>query len=530
MRPCRNPRSVLIAVLIAALAIPLVGGCGGGGGTSGSDSGAATVATFAYTRTPVTNWDPAAEFAEGLITLQNVYETLLRYQPEEDTFVPVLATDYSQSEDGLVWTFNIREGVKFHDGTDLDAEAVKFSIERTIELGQGAAFIWGPVKSIDVVDSYTVEFRLKYPAPMDLIASSAYAAYILSPTAAKSNPKTWFTEGNEAGSGPYMLQDYQAGQQVVLTKFPEYWGGWDGKHFDKAVIRVVSEAATKRQLITKGDVDITMELPPEDIDALRTDPNVNVVEGTSFQNLFLMMNTRIKPMDNVLVRQAMSYAFPYDDIIKYATGGLATQGRGPVPAGMWGHGEDLFQYTTDMSKAKQLMEQAGLADQEFTITFVHAPGDETQRKCAELWKTNLKQLGIDLKIQPGPWEAIWEKAKSTPPEKAQGVFSLYWWPDVTTPYSFLNAFRTEDPPVFNLAYWSNPAYDKAIDAGAVEAGIDRDRSAQMAIDAQKALIEAAPAIFVLDQKYGYVINKQFGGFKNNPAYAHVVFFYETYPE
>jgi len=518
----------LLPVVMILLVLSLLAGCGDEGTTSGT--GTDDVATFAYTRTPVTNWDPAVEFAEGLITLCNVYETLLRYDPADDTFTPILATEYSSSEDGLTWTFKIREGVKFHDGTDLDAEAVKFSIDRTIELGQGAAFIWDPVESIDVVDPYTVEFKLKYAAPIDLISASAYGSFILSPTAAQSNPDDWFTQGNEAGTGPYMLQSYQPGEQVVLTQFPEYWGGWEGEHYEKAVIRAVSEAATKRQLVTKGDVDITMELPAEDLEALKSDPNVEVLAAPSFQNLFLMMNTQVEPMDNVLVRQAMSYAFPYDDIIDFALGGLATQGRGPVPIGMWGHGDDLFQYTTDMAKAKELMAEAGLEGQEFEITYVYDPGDETQRKCAELWKANLSQIGIDLKIQPGPWEAIWEKAKSTPPAEAQGIFSLYWWPDVTNPYSFLYAFHTEDPPVFNLAYWYNEQYDKMIDDGNVMAGVDREKASEMFIEAQVMLIEQAPAIFAFDQQYGYVIHKGFGGFENNPSYAHVVFFYDCYPQ
>ncbi|HJW76924.1 MAG TPA: ABC transporter substrate-binding protein [Thermoleophilia bacterium] len=516
--------------LAAAIAL-LVAACGGGGdsGTTSGD-GDADVATFAYTRTPVTNWDPAVEFAEGVITLHNVYETLLRYDPAADSFTPVLAESYTKTEDGKTWTFKIRQGVKFHDGTDLDAEAVKFSIERTIELGQGAAFIWGPVKSIDVLDPYTVQFTLTYAAPIDLISASAYGAFIVSPTAVNGHPDDWLTQGNEAGTGPYMLQTYQPGQQVVLTKFPEYWGGWDGKHYEKAVIQVVSEAATKRQLVTKGDVDITMELPAEDIEALKSDPNVDVVIDPSFQNLFLMMNTQVKPMDNVLVRQAMSYAFPYEDIIKYAMGGLATQGKGPVPYGMWGHGEELFQYTTDLAKAKELMAQAGLADQKSKITFVYASGDETQRKCAELWKANLSQIGIDLVIQSGPWEAIWEKAKTTPPAKAQGVYSLYWWPDVTNPYSFLYAYHTEDPPVFNFAYWYDADYDKMIDDGNVVAGVDREKAAQMFIDAQEYLIEQATAVFPFDQQYAFVVSKQFGGFVSNPSYAHVVFFYECYPQ
>jgi peptide/nickel transport system substrate-binding protein len=202
-------------------------------------------AFYAYNSTPVTDWDPSVEFSNGIVSLNNVYETLLRYDPLEDEFIKVLATDYTTSSDGLTWTFYLREGVKFHDGTELNADAVKFSIDRTMEMNMGAAFIWAAVDRINVVDNYTVEFKLKYPAPLDLICSSGYAAFIMSPATVKSHPDSWLTEGNEAGSGPYKLEKYQQERgEVILTWFEDYWGGWEGNHFKKAVIKDVSEAVT----------------------------------------------------------------------------------------------------------------------------------------------------------------------------------------------------------------------------------------------------------------------------------------------
>lgn len=527
-------KTILGVIVVATVAgIALLGACGGGGeeGTSDPGGGEMQIATYAYTRTPITDWDPAAEFAEGTLTLQNVYESLLRYDPIADEFEPILATDYERSEDGKTWTFTIREGVKFHDGTDLDAEAVKYSIERTIELGKGAAFIWGPVEEINVLDPYTVEFKLKYSAPLDLISASAYAAYIVSPTAAEANPDDWFTQGNEAGTGPYMLESWKTDQEVVLTKFPDYWGGWEGKHFDKVVLQTVSESATKRQMVTKGDADVTMELPPEDLEALQNDPNVEVVRAPSFQNLWFMMNTQREPMDNVKVRQAMSYAFPYADVVDFAMGGLAAQSRGPVPAGLWGHGDEVPQYTYDIEKAKQLMAEAGYADRTFKVEFTYASGDEAQRKAAELWKAELAKIGIDLEIRSGPWMAVWNRAKSQDPAKRQGVFSLYWWPDVADPYSFLySPFHSEKEPVYNLSYWSNKRVDELIDEGAQIAGVDREKAAQLYIEAQTIIVEEAPTVFLFDVEYGFVLNKSFQGFKSNPAYARVVWFYDCYRE
>ena len=152
--------SVFLALIIFLSSV--LAGCGGQ--NAGEKNAPMKVAVYAQMHIPITDWDPSVEMSNGVIVLCNIYETLLKYDPLNKEFIPVLATDYRKSDDGLVWEFDIRENVKFHDGTELNAEAVKFSIERTMELGKGPAFIWDPVDEINVKDDYTVEFKLKYPS------------------------------------------------------------------------------------------------------------------------------------------------------------------------------------------------------------------------------------------------------------------------------------------------------------------------------------------------------------------------------
>ena len=134
--------------------------------------------------------------------MANMYEPLLYKNPagSEETFRPALATSWEVSPNGKVWTFKLREGVKFHDGQPFNAAAVKSSIEATIELGQGYAYLWGNVKSIDVVDDLTVQFTTVNPEPLDTLLSSEYAAWMFSP-AAVSKPSSWFDEGTDVGTG-----------------------------------------------------------------------------------------------------------------------------------------------------------------------------------------------------------------------------------------------------------------------------------------------------------------------------------------
>ena len=173
--------SILIMITLLVLVV-IISGCGAPdtepGATPEPDPGLRNIAVILDTEEIVVFWDPSETWSNEVIAFQNVYETLLRYDPFTDTFEPVLATGYSVSEDGMTWTFELREGVMFHTGNPFNAEAVKYSIDRTLELGMGAFYIWDAVEQINVLDEYTVEFVLAYPSPLDLIASAAYAAYI----------------------------------------------------------------------------------------------------------------------------------------------------------------------------------------------------------------------------------------------------------------------------------------------------------------------------------------------------------------
>jgi len=366
---------------------------------------------------------------------------------------------------------------------------------------------------------------------MDLIVSSAYGAFIVSPTAVQSHPEDWFTQGHECGTGPYLWESYQLGQEVVLTKFDGYWRGWEGKHFDKIVYKKVQENAVRRQMLETGEADWTMELASEDIEALKNNPNVVVQVNPSFENLLGFFNTEKEPLNNKLVRQALSYAFPYQDAITYGIGGYARQARGPVPYGLWGHSEDLLQYSINLEKAKELLTEAGYPNGGFNLLATYNSGDETEKKICELYKAELAKLNINLEIRGMPWESQWELAKATDPNERQDIFFMYWWPDVTTPYTYLfNLYHSQPEIVFNFNYLNDEYLDKLIDEGNVLAGTDREQAAQKFIKAQEYIVDNAFGLFVYDKQYVRTFHKSFNGYKDNPAYPHVVFCYDTYRE
>ncbi|MEM4465955.1 MAG: ABC transporter substrate-binding protein, partial [Nitrososphaerota archaeon] len=245
----------------------------------------------------MTTADPSTEFSNSILWLCLVYEPLLWYDPLENKFIPALAERWESSKDGTVWTFYLRKGVVFHDGTPFTAEAVKKSIERTIELGQGAAFIWDPVEKIEIVDDYTVTFILKYPAALDSIAASSYGAWIFSPRT--PNTPEWFNQGNDAGSGPYKLVKWDPENEVILEKFEDWWG-WKLPSYEMAspkapdifIVKIVKDAVTQERLVVAGEIDIAEYIPLEDVDRLKADPNLKVVIKPSFQNLLMLINTK----------------------------------------------------------------------------------------------------------------------------------------------------------------------------------------------------------------------------------------------
>lgn len=518
--------SALVFVLV--IISSLLAGCGGGAAKPAEET-TPQFAVYADISQSVTNWDPAIEFSNGIGVDNNIYEQLVRYDPEAKKVNPLLAESYTVSDDGLTWTFKIREGVKFQNGDAMTAEDVKYSIDRTMALGAGASYIWSAVEEITVLDPQTVEFKLSYVAPLDLVASTGYAAFIYSKKCVKED-NTWIDEAKDCGTGPYRLKSNTLMDEVIVEKFDDYWGGWGEKYITTVVFKSVPETATRRQMIESGEAAITSGLPYNDVNALKDNPNVVVHVEPSLQNLIGMFNTQKPPLDNVKVRQALAYAFPYDEIIKSAVGGYARQAYGAVPFGLWGWSEELPQYKYDLDKAKQLLSEAGYADGGFKLLLTYLAGEEPEKTMAELYKSELAKLNIELEIRSMPWDSAWELAKGAP-ETRQDIFVMYWWPDLPSPYSFLySTFHSEEEPLFNLAYYYNPEFDALIDEANEVTATDAAKAETMFVDAQKMLLNDAATLFIYDRQDLWITVKNLKGFKYNPAYPMTTFYHDMYFE
>ncbi len=495
----------------------------GDGDETDASTGGDDTSRFVYANPfPIFDLDPSSAFSSENVVLQNVYESLTVFNPpgSAELVSPGLAESWTSNDDATEWTFVLREGVTFHDGSPLTADAVIGSIQRTIDLDLGAAFIFLPILEMTATDDLTVTFTLEYPAPLDIVMSSNYGAYIMS-TDGAAQDADWFNAGNEAGTGPYTIASFTPNDSVELAQYPDYWGGWTDGQFEQAEIQLVEDPVLAEQLVRNGDADFTYNLPFDSYAGLDGVDGLSVVRGESMQNLFGLLNhERLSPE----VREALVLSFPYDEVVEAFYGGESTRSQGIIPQAVWGSSTDLDLPETDLDAAAAILADAGISD--LSVTYSFDAGTTEQQQFGELWRANLATIGVDLVLEPLTFDARWELAQADP-ANAQDVFTLFWFPTFVTPYDFMfSLFRSEDAPFFNLGYYSNPDFDALIDEADAISGTDRDGAIALFQEASQILIDDNAAVFMVDVPNVGVISSDVSGYVANPAYSGVVRFYD----
>ena len=493
---------VLLVTLAGAL---LVAGCGSsdsGGDASGSPAASTSDILRVASLYSVTTWDPSASYSTEVMYMANCYEPLVYANPagSAEPFSPGLATEWTAAPDGLSWTFKLREGVTFHDGTPFNADAAKYSIDRTMKLNLGAAYLLSPIKEVKVVDEYTVEFVLSDPAPIDRIMSGDYAVWMFSP-ATEGKDQAWWDKGNEAGTGPYVLESYTADQEAVFTANPDWWGGWEDNQFKKVVVQFVGDAGTQRQLLESGAVDTINQVARDQVDALKANPDLVVYTGPSLNSYLMFFNTQRKPLDNEKVRQALSYAVPYEDLIAIGAGGYGTQSRGPVPIDLWPNTDGTVgQYTTDFAKAEQLLSEAGYPGGGFTLELTYTSENSNEAAYVPLIKEAFAKVGVKVDIKALLNTADAAKARGNPADRQDLAIQLWWpsYPDGVD--NLVPMFGSEEEVGYNWSYWYNPEFDKLVAEGFKLSATDPEAALVPYDKAQNMLVDQAIAAFLFDDQ------------------------------
>jgi len=480
--------------------------------------------------------DPAVSYSTDSMRIDRaVYEKLLDYKPGSLTdFVPSLAERWEVSADGKVYTFHLRQGVKFHDGTPFNATAVEYSFERLKTMGKGPAwFIVGPVAEVKVTDTYTVTFTLTdvYTDFLHRIAAG-WGFYIVSPSSFKAQATSddpWaekWAYDHVSGTGPYKLLEWKHHDHVTVVKNDEYWKGWAGKHLERIIVREVKETTTQRLLLEKGDVDISYTMTIPDLLELKGHPDIEAVIEPSFSALYIFIHTQRAPLNDRRVRQAISYAYDYKAAVETVLHGTGKQMQGPLPSSLWGWDPNAPMYTINLEKAKQLMAEAGYPNGvERTMVYTYPSGDEPKKMAGEVLKVSLAKIGINVELKGLVWAEQAAEAKN--PETAPDFFSLYWWPDYADPIDYLYAmFHTsmQGEAGYNWAYYSNPEVDALLDTATITPDVSK-RTA-MYKELQTILVEEAPSLYVFEYPYTMGMRKWVKGFVYNPLFIGTFNLYE----
>ena len=474
--------------------------------------------------------DPSASSEIEMVVLMNAYETLT-YTPEYDTqlVLPLLATSWESNEDSTEWVFHLREGVKFHDGSEFTAEAVQYSYERTYAMELGASYLLDPIVEYIIVDDYTIKIICSYPTPMDIIAASAYGVYIMNPRVVAEEAHDsgdWFNEGNDAGTGPYVIESYAVGERTLMKKFEDYWDGHKPRSFDRVIVEIIEDAVVLQQSLEGGESDIAWGVPTENRELLESNPDINAVLENTFIVHMIHINTQKAPLDNKLVRQAMAYTYPYDDFIEFGLSGLGLDAITLVPKGAWGYCDTCFKYTYDLDKARDLLSEAGYPEGGLEFEAIVFTGSYVKEQALELWRGELAKVGIDLTITPMNGEAAYALLRSSADE-APAFLGFSWWQDIVHPTAFLtSSFACEDEIYFNFSYWCNEEFDQYLNDGWEISLSDREEAIRLYEEAQKLLIEEMPAIFLWQEVKNWYIRADVDGFVPNPAYTNTVFWKE----
>lgn len=434
--------------------------------------------------------------------VHRIYEGLVGLKYGTYDLEPRLAESWEISDDGLVYTFKLRPGVKFHDGTDFNAEAVKFSFERQRDENhpahggltyRGASSYLGPVDTIEVVDDLTLKITLSDPSGPFLARVSGMTMKIISPAALTKH-------GDDvgqfpAGTGPYKLEEWEPGIRSTLSVNTDYWGA--APEIENLIYVPILEPAARLSAVTTGEIDLTVDVPYDSLEALAANPDVELKLGASAHVWFVTLNTQLSspPFDNVLVRQAMNHAVNKESIVNDILQGTATVSSGPLSPGYGDlQNTDVHQYPYDPDKARELLAEAGYADGFGDCEFMvpeSGSGMQAPVEMGTFIQANLAAVGIDCSIKTLEWGA-YLKAYREHPQMAQ----MSWNPPIGDPDIVLNNLLNSSnfPPGWNAGSYKNDEVDRLVTAA--QRNSDPDKRREFYLEAQALIAEDAPWIFV----------------------------------
>lgn len=486
----RLRRWVVLPALLAFLAVPF-----------GPAPGAASTFRIAVGIDPDT-LDPVQMTTTTVANIVDYVVETLTTIDESGKTLPLLAESWSVSTDGTQYTFRLRRGVTFHDGTPFDARAVKWNFDRLIDPGVRVPIRASyPIKHTEVVDSHTVRVTLTHPFAPFVGALSWTTAGLVSPGAVDKHGNDYKNYGHIVGTGPYVFKERRKGESITVVRNPQYWGR--KPHYETVVFRIVPEAATRESLVLAGQVDLIILPPVADLPALQRNPAVRVLLAPSDRTIFIAANTRRAPFSDVRVRQALNYAVDKAAIVKNVLFGSADLMDAPMAPSLFGYCR-AGGYEYNPGKAKALLAQAGVKPGT-RVQFIHPTGRYVQDKeASQAIAGYLREVGLEVDLQTMDWPSYIRTITAPPESNTTELHYLGWAPAFLDAAQQMLQFLSTYAPPKGLAttFYANPEVDRLVLAAERELNADKRR--ELYCQASRKVWEEAPWIFLWVQRFPIV--------------------------
>jgi peptide/nickel transport system substrate-binding protein len=444
--------------------------------------------------------------------LDYVLETLTTMD-DSGKVLPLLAESWTSTPDGRQYTFKLRRGATFHDGTAFDAAAVKWNLDRVIDPNVKVPIRTGyvAIEKTEVVDPQTVRVTLKHPFAPFLAALTWTTSAMLSPASADKKGNSYANYTNIVGTGPYTLGERRRGESIALAGNASYWGR--KPFYDSVLVRIVPEAATRESLLLAGQVDLIILPPVADLPALQRNSAVKVLLAPSDRSIFIAINTtKIK---DKRVRQAMNHAVDKAAIVKNVLFDAADPMDAPMAPSLFGHCK-LGEYAFDPNRAKQLLREAGIPAGT-RIQLLHPTGRYVQdRESAQAIAGYLREVGLEAQLTTVDWPTYIATMTAPPDRNTTELHMLGWAPSFLDASQQMAQFVESSHPPKGLAtsFFTNPEVERLVQAAERETNADRRKD--LYCQASKLIWDEAPWIFLWVQRFPIVHSAKVTGISYLP--------------
>ncbi|HVD24584.1 MAG TPA: ABC transporter substrate-binding protein [Gaiellaceae bacterium] len=542
-------RSSWRILLLFATALVMAAGCGGsddnaseGGGKSGG------TLVFAGAADPVSLDGALVSDGESIRVITQIFETLINLKPGTTELEPGLATDWEVSPDAKTYTFSLREGVKFHDGTDFNAAAVCANFDRWYNFkgplqSPSASYYYGAFfggfkknespdaspplyKSCEARNPTTAVVTLTKPSASLLGALVQQAFSIASPTALKKynadagtlDPDTGFkpsgTFGTEhpIGTGPFEFVSWTREDRLVLKRFDGYWG--DKAKLDQLIIRPIADNAARLQALQNDEIQGYDLVEPQDVATIQGDDNLKILDRPAFNVAYVGINQKKAPFDNLKVRQAIAYGLDREAVVNNFYGGRGVVAKEMMPPEVEGYADDVTEYKYDPAKAKQLLQEAGVK-MPLKVDFwypsdVSRPYMPNPKNNFEAFSASLNKSGFKVVPHTAPWDP--DYLGRVDEGTAGDLHLIGWTGDFADADNFIGTFFQDYSPQFGFR---DPTLFKMLDTAEAEA--DRAKRIDQYKEANRRIMEELPAVPYAHTKPALAFRKDVNGFIPSPT-------------